>query len=155
MLRQTCRQSRTESSQRPKIRHDQPDLNDRRRTLPYRQRKHQCQDILDQDSIDFLDTWSGLSYPAQSGSSAVSSAASTAASTAAVGTGAAAIRLAEPTTCIHAADPGNTCAAIDQSKGWCDCGNSDVRYKIAPSGQPCVYTTSPTPTVFHCPTPTA
>lgn len=36
-----------------------------------------------QDSIDFLDTWTGLTYPAQSGTSAVTSAASTAA----VGTG--------------------------------------------------------------------
>ncbi|KAL6722230.1 hypothetical protein ACLMJK_001337 [Lecanora helva] len=52
-------------------------------------------------------------------------------------------------TCYHAADPQNTCAAIANGAGWCDCGD-DNKYIIEPSGQPCAWTTKPATTSFDC-----
>ncbi|KAL6716550.1 hypothetical protein ACLMJK_006117 [Lecanora helva] len=103
-----------------------------------------------QDCIDFLDNWTGLTYPRSSASSTASTAAVTPNSTP-TGNG----TLPAPTTCYHAADPQNTCAAIADSPGWCDCGDSDASYKVQPTGQPCIYSTTPSPTFWFCPTSTS
>lgn len=54
-----------------------------------------------------------------------------------------------PVQCYHAADPDNTCAAIANGPGWCDCGDSN-KYIIDPSGQPCPWTTLPATTSWDC-----
>ena len=65
-------------------------------------------------------------------------------------TGAAAV------TCFHAADPENTCAAIADGPGWCECGTDPATYAIMPSpaSQPCAWTTTPPITSFNCPAST-
>lgn len=59
-------------------------------------------------------------------------------------------------TCVHEADPENTCAAIANGPGWCECGNGPAKYAVMPSPapQPCAWTTTPSTTNFDCPTPT-
>lgn len=51
--------------------------------------------------------------------------------------------------CYHAADPQNTCAAIANSQGWCDCGDGK-KYINEPTGDPCAWTTLPATTSFDC-----
>lgn len=58
---------------------------------------------------------------------------------------------ASTVTCYHAASPRNECAAIANSKGWCDCGDSN-KYIVQPDGQ-CAWTTLPDIMTFDCATP--
>lgn len=94
-----------------------------------------------QGCIDFLSTWSGK--PLDRSTSSTASASTTA-------TGAA-------VTCTHAADPQNTCAAIADGGGWCDCGTDPATYAMMPSPapQPCAWTTTPPTTSFDCSAPTS
>ena len=88
-----------------------------------------------QGCIDYLSTWTGIPYTRTSTTSgALSSAA-----------------VATP-TCSHEADPDNTCAAIADGSGWCDCGDSNS-YIIQTTGQPCAWTTLPATTSFDCTAP--
>ena len=92
-----------------------------------------------QGAIDFLSTWSGKPY--------VRSGAST---TAPATTSSAAVASATSVSCYHAADPQNTCAAIADGPGWCECGSSPSTYAILPTGDPCAWTTLPPTTSFNC-----
>ncbi|KAG6991209.1 hypothetical protein G7Y79_00055g089850 [Physcia stellaris] len=86
-----------------------------------------------QGCIDFLSTWSGRPRPSTSAPATTTAAA---------------------VTCEHAADPQNTCAAIADSQGWCDCGDSS-KYVMQSSGEPCAWSTLPATTSFDCATTTA
>jgi len=102
-----------------------------------------------QGAIDFLSTWSGKPFTR-----------STASSTKAPSTSASATATAAATTvsCYHAADPQNTCAAIANGPGWCECGTLAATFAVKPTGQPCAWTTLPPTTSFNCaatPTPTS
>lgn len=91
-----------------------------------------------QGCINYLSTsWTGKALPPTSSTSA--GAASTTAGAASV-------------TCYHAADPDNTCAAIADGPGWCECGDSTTTYAVMPSPapQPCAWTTTPPTTSFDC-----
>ena len=95
-----------------------------------------------QGCIDYLaSAWEGLPPPA-----AATAAGPTTTSAAA----------AASVSCEHAADPENTCAAIADGPGWCDCGTDTAKYAMMPSSapQPCAWTTTPPITSFDCPTPT-
>jgi len=91
-----------------------------------------------QGAIDFLSTWSGKPY-VRSGASTTAPSTSSAAAASAV-------------SCYHAADPQNTCAAIADGPGWCECGDSTATYAVKPTGQPCAWTTLPPTTSFDCAT---
>ena len=97
-----------------------------------------------QGCIDYLSaSWTGKPLPPTTATS--SRVPSSTASGAAV-------------TCYHAADPDNTCAAIADGPGWCECGDSPTTYAVMPSTdpQPCAWTTTPPTTSFNCaatPTP--
>ena len=84
-------------------------------------------------------SWTGKSWdrPAAT-TSGVTSATSTTANVATV-------------TCEHAADPQNTCAAIANSDGWCDCGDSNKYQEMTESGSLCQWTTLPPTKSFDCP----
>ena len=73
-----------------------------------------------------------------------------------IGTSTTASAVAASVTCLHEADPDNTCAAIADGPGWCQCGNDPATYAIMPSpaSQPCAWTTTPPTTSFNCPAPT-
>ena len=100
-----------------------------------------------QGCINYLATsWTGKPLPTSTSAAASSTTAAGAASV----------------TCYHAADPENTCAAVADGPGWCECGYSPTTYAVMPSGasQPCGWTTTPPTTSFNCaasptPTPTA
>lgn len=97
-----------------------------------------------QGAIDFLSGWSGQTYTRPAASSTIPPTTTSAA--------------AASVSCYHAADPDNTCAAIADGPGWCECGDSPATYAILPTGQPCAWTTTPPTTSFNCaatPTPTA
>ena len=57
-------------------------------------------------------------------------------------------------SCEHAADPQNTCAAIANSDGWCDCGDFNKYQEITGSGSPCAWATLPPTKSFDCPSST-
>ena len=91
-----------------------------------------------QGAIDYLSTWSGKSIDRATATSATAS-----------GTTAAAAAV----TCLHEADPDNTCAAIADSPGYCECNNDGTTYAIQSSGaanSPCGWTTLPPTTSFDC-----
>lgn len=91
-----------------------------------------------QGCIDFLSTsWVGKPAPSATTSTSAASAAAS-------------------VTCYHAADPDNTCAAIADGPGWCECGTDPATYAVMPSPapQPCAWTTTPPTTSFACSTPT-
>ncbi len=94
-----------------------------------------------QGCIDYLSSsWQGLPAPSATTSAATSTGAAPAASI----------------TCYHMADPDNTCAAIADGPGWCECGTDPATYAIMPSPatQPCAWTTTPPTTSFNCPAAT-
>lgn len=93
-----------------------------------------------QGCIDFLSTWSGKDLDRSTPSTTPGSATATGAAV----------------TCIHEADPQNTCAAIANGPGWCECGNDPATYAVMPSPapQPCAWTTTPPTTSFDCSAPT-
>ena len=72
------------------------------------------------------------------------------------GTGVSSSSNAASVSCYHMADPQNTCAAIANGPGWCECGNDPATYAIMPSPapQPCAWTTTPPTTSFNCSAPT-
>lgn len=89
-----------------------------------------------QGAIDYLSTWSGKPITR-----------TIASSTAATGTSATTATV----TCQHNADPDNTCAAIADSLGYCECNNDGNTYAIEPSApNPCGWTTLPPTTSFDC-----
>jgi len=93
-----------------------------------------------QGAIDFLSGWSGKPYDRTATSTGTgTTAATTTAAVAAV-------------TCFHAADPRNTCAAIANGPGWCNCGDSTATFAVETTGakQPCGWTTLPRTTSFNC-----
>ena len=96
-----------------------------------------------QGAIDFLSTWTGIKYTRTSSISSSTSSAS--ARSTGGGTG---------VTCYHEADPQNTCAAIANGPGWCDCGDSKT-YITQSTGQVCGWTTLPPTTSFDCIAPTS
>ena len=87
-----------------------------------------------QGAIDFLATWTGKPVVGPRTASTTTTATS-------------------PTiTCEHEADPDNTCSAVADSKGWCECsGNlAGTTYAIMTGSSPCDYTTTPPVTSFSC-----
>lgn len=101
-----------------------------------------------QGCIDFLSTWSGRPLDRSTPSTTSASATITAPAPPPTSTGAA-------VKCFHAADPRNTCAAIANGPGWCNCENDSATYAVMPSPapQPCAWTTTPPTTSFDCSTP--
>ncbi|KAL8683343.1 MAG: hypothetical protein Q9186_000728 [Xanthomendoza sp. 1 TL-2023] len=57
-------------------------------------------------------------------------------------------------TCYHAASPRNTCAAIANSDGWCDCGDGNKYQEMTEPGSVCQWTTLPPTKSFDCPAST-
>ena len=91
-----------------------------------------------QGCIHFLLTWSGKSL--DPGSATTPSPTTTKVSVASA-----------TVSCEHAADPQNTCAAIADSTGCCDCGDSS-KYLIQSNGAVCGWTPLPPNTSFACST---
>lgn len=60
-------------------------------------------------------------------------------------------RAVTPTNCIYTADPDNTCVAIADGPGWCQCNNDGSSYAVTTAlAGPCSFTAAPTPTSFDC-----
>ena len=56
--------------------------------------------------------------------------------------------------CMHTADPQNSCSAIANAAGWCECNADGSTYAITviKSSWGCAYSTKPPTTTFSCPT---
>ena len=92
-----------------------------------------------QGCINFLSTWSGKSLDRASTAAATPTTSKAPAASSTV-------------SCEHVADPQNTCAAIADSKGWCECGDSTLKYVTQSTGAVCGWTTLPPTTTFACST---
>ena len=106
-----------------------------------------------QGCIDYLSTWTGKDLDRATSSTSSSQPITTSAAALTTLITTAAVTSATPTlSCYHMADPDNSCAAIADSRGWCECGDSDSSYAImtGTAVQPCDWTTTPPTTTFNC-----